>query len=143
MFDLAAARLAWVPIRWPGVKEGDEGVAENCEFEIECQVELVDTERLKEIFTPTEDQAQLSDLDKFKALVRDWRKVAMSGQSAPMTDENIALILRVPMFARGFEESYMDAWRGALETREKNSESSPEPGRAAKPSGAAKKPGKK
>lgn len=141
MFDLADARLVWVPIRWKGVREV-KGKAENCEHEIECQVELVDTERMKEIFTPSEDQAQLSEIEKFKALTRDWRGVKMKGQSAPMTDENIALILRMPMFTAGFERSYLDAWTGALETREKNSEGSPAPGRAAKASAAGKKTGK-
>lgn len=142
MFDLADARLVWIPIRWKGVKEGEGGQAENCEHEIECQVELVNTERMKEIFTPTEDQEQLSEIEKFKALTRDWKGVKMQGQSAPMTDENIKLILTVPMFAAGFEKSYLDAWTGALETREKNSEGSPAPGRAEKASGAAKKTGK-
>lgn len=139
MFDLADARLAWIPIRWRGVKQNGDGTAENCEFEIECQVELVDTSRMREIFTPAEGEPELSEAEKFRALVRDWRKVGLKGSSAPMTDENIEAILKVPMFAAGFEKSYMDAWTGSLETREKNSDSSPAPGRAAKASPAPKK----
>lgn len=135
-FDLAEKRLAWIPIRWGGIQPGEgEGLATNTIHEIECQVELVTFARMREIFTPEEGQPVLSDVEKFKAVVQDWRKVKMGSVSAPMVDENIDKLLQVPMFPAGFEKSYLDAWTGQLEEREKNSESSSSDGRAEKPRG--------
>jgi hypothetical protein len=132
MFDLADKRLVWIPVKWPGVKANDEGIAEPHTHQIECQVELVDQERLNEIFhrkdeAEGEDEPEAreaAEIVKFRGLVHDWRGVKLGTQSAPMTDENIALILKVPMFATGFENSYIDAWTGQLEAREKNSNAS-------------------
>lgn len=141
MFDLADKRLVWIPIKWPGVKPGekDGDVAQNTVHEIECQVELVDAARLKELFPKGQNLDATSDkvFKAFKALVHDWRKVKIGTKSAPMTDEHIRAILRVPMFASGFEGSYVDAWTGQLEEREKNSEGSSDDGRAAGESEAA------
>lgn len=156
MFDLAAARLVWIPVRWKGARQGEDGQAVNCVHEIECQVELVDTDRMKEIFGVGADGApeegsetlqqapkpKLSEIEKFKALCRNWRGVASEGHAVDMTDENIQRILKIPMFPAGFERCYLDAWTGQMETREKNSEGSPTPGRADGASGAEKKTGK-
>jgi hypothetical protein len=140
MFDLADKRLVWIPIKWPGVKPGaNEGdVAQNTTHQIECQVELVDADRLKELFPKGENLGATSEkvFDAFKALVHDWRGVKIGTTSAPMTDENIRKILRVPMFASGFEGSYVDAWTGQLEEREKNSGDSSADGQAGEASAA-------
>lgn len=130
MFDIAQRILVWVPIKWPGVKQTGNELAEPTTHEIEAQVELVDAARLKEIFGGDGIDSQLTELEKFRALVSDWRGVVASGASAPMTDENIKALLRVPMFAAGFERSYIDAWTGQLELREKNSSDSSGAGQA-------------
>lgn len=122
MFDLADKRLVWIPVRWPGVIPGkkDGEPAQSTTHEIECQCELVDRDRLSEIFTPTPEQTKMSEAERFLCLVHDWRGVKMGKTSAPMTAENVALMLKVPMFADGFNKSYMAAWTGQLELREKN-----------------------
>jgi hypothetical protein len=145
MFDLAAARLVWILVKWPGIEQAEaDKLAKPKTWEIECQVEIVprdadpDVPResrslsLDEIFgSEAKGIPPLpTDVEKFKALVRDWRRVKIGGSSAPMTDGNIAAMLRVPMFPKGFEESYLAAWIGQPEEREKNSEGSPVDGRA-------------
>lgn len=130
MFDLADKRLVWIPVRWKGVKANGDGMAANTTHEIECQVELVDRERMDEIFGTAAKPSTLSELEKFKAVVHDWRKVKAGKVSAPMTDENITAMLRVPMFAAGFDHSYLDAWTGQIEEREKNSDDSSDAGQA-------------
>ena len=139
MFDLADKRMVWIPVRWPGVAAPDaEGVAQNVEHEIECFVELLDKDRLKEVFYPERDEDDdpdeaeklERDLGKFMAVVTDWRKVKSGGASAPFNKDNARKILKVPMFASGFEESYIAAWSGQLEIREKNSDGSSATGSA-------------
>ena len=130
MFDLSEKRMVWIPVRWPGVKvaEGD-GVAENTEYEIECHVELLDKIRLREVFyperpdddDPDEEEKAEREVAMFLAVVHDWRKVKNGEASAPFNEANARKILRVPMFASGFEDSYIAAWSGQLEIREKNS----------------------
>jgi hypothetical protein len=134
-YDIAEKRLVWIPVRWPGVQapDGNGALAENVTHEIECQVELVDEEEVKAVFG-----GDLSDLEKFKRVVHDWRGVRMDRTSAPMTDGNISRILAVPMFKKGLEVSYLEAWSGQLRTREKNSESSSDDGRAEKPAAKSK-----
>lgn len=139
MFDLAQKRLVWIPVSWPGVKPGaDEGaVAENTTHVIECQVELVDAGELAKLFPKGERFEATSPkvFEAFKALVHNWRGVNLGTKSAPMTDEHIQAMLRVPMFAGGFESSYVDAWTGQIETREKNSGDSSDAGPAGEASG--------
>lgn len=135
MFDLADKPLVWIPVKWPGVAGDGENLASNVTHEIECQVELVDTQGL--VLIMADYDAELDpeakakeELARFRKLVHDWRKVKMGRTSAPMTDENILRMLRVPNFSAGFERSYIAAWSGRLEEREKNLSSSSSDGRA-------------
>jgi hypothetical protein len=141
MFDLAEKRLVWIPVRWPGLKPGKgEGPAEETTHEILCQVDLVDRDQLRGLFAfaDTDDKTKGSvvevppadELAKFRALCTDWKGVKTGTKSAPMTDENILKMLEVPNFAAGFQTSYLTAWQGRLEEREKNSSSSSSGGRA-------------
>lgn len=139
MFDLAEKRTVWIPVRWNGVRASEaDALAENVTHEIECNVELLDKDRLRDVFyperpdddDPSEAEKLDRDLEKFLAVVSDWRKVANGGASAPFSPENARRLLGVPMFATGFEESYIAAWSGQLELREKNSEGSSATGAA-------------
>lgn len=142
MFDLSEKRLVWIPLRWNGLKANGDGLAENTEFEIEALVELVDHERLRELF-PADTGSELSDAEKFTALVSDWRGVRDGNNPVPFTEANVARLLLVPMFGSGFESSYIKAWTGQVEIREKNSPASSDGGRAdeapAKPKAATRK----
>src|SRR5690349_6069663 len=101
MFDLAARRLVWIPVSWPGVQPGEgEELASNTQHEIRCQVELLDKEAIKEVLGA---ESKLTELERFKRLVHDWRGVTNGGAAVPMTDENISVMLRVPRFSDGFE----------------------------------------
>ncbi len=129
MFDIAAKRLAWIPVRWPGVTTEGDDIALNTEFEIECQVEIVSTDRLREIFGQPKGKGQpkrepMDEAAAFRALCLNWRGVEDNGVSVPMTDESVARMLTVPMFSVGFAQCYQDAWAGQLETRAKNSAAS-------------------
>lgn len=129
MFDLAEKRLVWIPVKWNGVKAGTDpdAIAENVVHEIQAQVELVDSDELKKILG---EESKLENLERFKRLVHNWRGVKMGKADAPMTDENIQIMLRVPMFPVGFETSYLKAWGGLLEERTKNSNASSDAGQA-------------
>ena len=128
MFDLAAKRLVWIPVNWKGVqaKKPDE-LAEPVTHEIEVQVEIVDNDRLREILG---EQSTLNDIEKFSALVSDWRGVKAGQRSVSMTPENIEKILAVPMFSTGFETCYLAAWSGRIEARMGNSNASSSDGPA-------------
>lgn len=128
MFDLSEKRLCWIPVTWPGLKPNGDDLAEPVENEIECLVELVDRDGLRAVFPQGEDAENaktLSEVEKFMALVHDWRKVRDGENPVPFNKKNVERILAVPMFGSGFETSYIKAWAGQLEYREKNSSASP------------------
>lgn len=152
MFDLSAPRLTWIPVRWKGVQDDEDGRGQSMEHEIECRVDLVDSDRMKEIFPAAADEEaedgpeELSNLEKFKALTKDWRGVVAGGKPVPFDDEAISKMLRLPNFAQGFEMSYLKAWMGQVEYREKNSSALSAGGAADKArarSTQAKKPAQK
>lgn len=136
MFDLAEKRLAWIPIKWNGLRPGPDGVAEPCDFEIQVLAEILDADDLLATFgTPSDDhdekqkalveQAQkLTNLERFKRVVSDWRNIIIHGKPAEFTDENIEKLLAKAMFGVGFDTSYLKAWSGHPELALKNSEGS-------------------
>lgn len=146
MFDIADKALVWIPVRWPGLKANEDELAEPVENEIDVLAEIVDRDKLRVIFPGGEDPNEgdpaaqrEAEKEKFLALVHDWRKLKNGGSPLPFTPDNVDKLLAVPMFATGFERSYIAAWTGQVEYREKNSESSSSGGRAEKLAGA--KPG--
>lgn len=153
-FDLTEARLVWIEVKWKGMRSEGEGLAAPVDYEIELYVELVDRDRLAELFIPdTLTDEEILELARqgtaamtgrllakeqatFKALVHDWRKVLEGGKSVPMTPKRVARLLKVPNFGDAFHEDYMAAWKGQVKEREKNFGGSPENGRAAEPGAA-------
>lgn len=125
MFDLAQETLVWIPIRWPGLKQDGEGLAVNTEHEIEVQAVLLEADEFRAMFygTGEDDQPEEPDaeLKRFKRMVKNWRKIKSGNASVVMTDDNIRRLLKQPNFGTGFDTSYVKAWAGRLEEREKNS----------------------
>src|SRR3954451_19224707 len=119
MFDLAEERLAWIPIKWRGLKQANpDALAEPTEFQIEVLANILDQDELQEVFPvdygeeATEEQkarfeaaSTLSKVEQVQRLVRDWRGVMLKGEPIPFTPENIAKILKLPNFSHGFELS--------------------------------------
>lgn len=144
MFDLAEKRLVWIPIVWKGLRQpSPDALAEPCEFEIQVLVEIVEREQIQEFFggaieddDPPEVRERkergnkLTEVQRFRALVSDWRNLRLGGEPAEFNDQNIAALLRRPNFALGFDTSYLRAWGGQIELAEKNSEDSSASGQA-------------
>lgn len=119
------------------MKPQGDGLAKPIEFEIELLVELVDRERLRTMFPGSDVLDELTDQERrdrevegFLELVKDWRKVADKGAPLRYDEENAKKLLGVPMFAGGFESSYLAAWTGQAEIREGNSDASSDDGPA-------------
>lgn len=121
MFDICDARLVWIEARWPGLVQKGDGLAEPTEHKAEFQVELLDRDQLVNGLVDDEDGGEIAS---FRRIVRDWRGITNRGEPVPMTDENIKLLLNFPAFVNGFNLSYVAAWGGQAETREKNSDGS-------------------
>lgn len=133
MFDLVDRPSVWIAVKWPGLIRGpdEDGLAVSTEFEIEIEIDLVDRDEVAKLFVDGLDRD--AEVDLFKRVVHGWRKFKIAGKQAEFNDENIRKLLAVPMFATGFETSYLKAWQGKAETREKNSSRSPDNGRAVDP----------
>jgi|GEM_PF-2156725 len=111
MFKLVNERISWIDVTWPGLDEG--GVA--LENRIEAQVVLLPQDEVQDAINRFTDDDKLA---AFKGLVRDWRGIGdEGGASLPMTDDNIAAVMRVPMFLEGLIESYGRAYRGVSDRR--------------------------
>jgi hypothetical protein len=133
MFDLAEKRLVWIPVTWRGLKQtSPDALAEPTEFSIEVLAELLDRERMQEVFGGDEESAvdeaererirkgqQMTGFERFKVIVQDWRNIKQ-----PFEDENIRKLLALPNFGAGFDMSYLKAWSGQIELATKNFESS-------------------
>lgn len=146
MFDLLDRPLHWIPVKWPSLKpSGDgEGLSVSGENEVELKIEIVSREEAMRLFPAAfdmpVDEAPDPDreLNTFKRLVVDWRKISSGGKRVEMSDEHIRALLSVPMFGPAFAQSYILALGGVSEIREGNSDASPRGGRAA--DGAEAKP---
>lgn len=144
-FDLLDRPLVYVPIKWPGVGQSDDGAAVAVEHMVEVQVELLDRDEFADWIVDAnrdiEDKADRSahELATFKRVAKGWRKVRMSNRAAPFDDGNIATLLRFPGFVTAFGTTYMDTWRGEVAIREGNSEGSPATGPEGGPTDATPK----
>lgn len=153
MFDLAEKRIAWIPIVWKGVRQpaDPDALAEPCDFEIQVLAEIVSRERLQEIFEGADEEddtdevkarrakaRELSEIDRFKTLVSNWRNLRLGGQPAEFNDQNIQALLGFPNFAWGFTTSYLKAWGGQIELAQKNSADSSGSGQPGEESKSAK-----
>lgn len=153
MFDLAQKRIVWIPITWRGLVQKDEdALAEATDFQIEVKAEILDEDAIRETFSPAptddmdeearkvaEKSAQLTNVEKFRRVVSGWRGVKNGVQDLAFTDENIALMLKLPNFQLGFETSYLMAWAGRIALAEKNSGSSSDSGQQGAGEQGAKK----
>lgn len=145
MFDLLDRPLVWIPVTWPALlqPENASDLAQPGEHTVELRVELVDSEEVIKLFPamfPSRDEAAALAADEdpqswafkaFKKVVKEWRGLSSGGKaSPPMSDKNIRLILKAPLFIAGFASAYLKAMGGRTEVREKNSVGSLSDGRA-------------
>lgn len=131
VFDLLDRPLVWIEVRWPGLKPGPEGgLAEEVEHVIELQVEVVDRDRLIELFALEEGMTPVDDLTAFRELVKDWRKIVAAGNPLPFEEANIKRLLALPSFSTSLQAAYLGACAGKAKLREGNSEGSRVNGRA-------------
>lgn len=151
MFDLLDRPLHWIPVKWPAliVPENADDVSTPGEYEIDLRVELLDRPeaiwRFHALFDPgpellKEVEEQFGDtppdaFDTFKRVVQAWRKIKANGRKVEMTDENIKLLLKTPMFEAAFAVAYVMALGGQSKVREGNSSGLPSGGQedSAKP----------
>jgi hypothetical protein len=143
-FDILAAPLHWIPVRFPVLRkvEGDdEAVSVMAEEEIEVRVELVDRDEAAELFPKMFDKDQeprLGEIALFLRLVKAWRKIKAGGNPFPLNEENVARLLKVPMFGASFANAYIGALGGRIAIREGNSDGLPSGGQAVAPESAPK-----
>ncbi|MBA3668430.1 MAG: hypothetical protein H0W65_12050 [Sphingomonas sp.] len=138
MFDLLDRPLHWITIKWPGLRQGENEseLSQPADHEVELRVELLDREEVKRFFPAAfdlPDKDAPGELEIFKRVVKEWRKVVSNGRPVTMNDENMGLLLKAPMFGAAFTERYLSALGGRVEIREKNSQGSPSNGRADDP----------
>lgn len=135
MFDVLDRPLLWITVRWPGLKPSGPdgtGVAEPVENEIEILVELKDADGVKILADPDEEQAKTPKLEAFLLFVSDWRKIKSGGTPLPFSSENADLLIKRQLpFFDAFRLAYVNAMLGRIETREGNSDASPQDGQAA------------
>ncbi|MBA2718523.1 MAG: hypothetical protein H0U52_04640 [Chloroflexi bacterium] len=134
MFDLLDRPLHWITVKWPGLAQGENEseLSQPAEHKVELRVELLDREEVQRYFPAAFDLPDdpPAELETFKRVVKEWRKVVSGGRAVPMNDENIAILLKAPMLGAAFTEAYLKAIGGRVEVREKNSQGSPSNGRA-------------
>lgn len=128
-FDLAAKRLAWLPVKWKGFASSGDEPGQVVEHEIEVQVELVEREEFARLFVQPDPEAEpdkaaqfnrLTDLERFNTVASNWRKVVAGTTSIPFNPENVAKLMGVPNFPLAFFQSYANAWQAIPETRAGN-----------------------
>lgn len=140
MFDILDRPLHWIPVKWPGLAQGDseDALSKPTEHEIELRVELVDREEIQTLFPALfgKDTAPPTDMELFKRVVKGWRKIKANGRVPDFSDENIALLLKAPLFAPNFSTAYLDAMGGQTAIREGNSGGLPSGGQADAPNTA-------
>jgi len=134
MFDVLDRPLLWIPVRWPGLKPSGPdglGVAEAVENEIEILVELKDADGVKLLTDPDEEEAKTPKIDAFMSFATDWRKIKSGGTPLPFSRENADLLIKRQLpFFDAFRLAYINAMLGRVETREGNSDASPQDGPA-------------
>lgn len=143
MFDLDDKPRVWIPIYWPGLAPGGgpDDTARVVEHRIDVLVEMIEPEEFRRIFFPGDEDEKTSDYDAFTGVVSDWRKIVIKGVPVPFEERHIKRLIGSTAFVTAFALAYIKAQAGKLETREGNSESSPNAGRAApKKAKAATKP---
>lgn len=138
MFDLLDRPLHWITVKWPGLAQGEDesALSQRTDHEVELRVELLDREEVKTFFPAAfdlPDDGAPGELEIFKRVTKEWRKVVAKGRPVTMDDANMALLLKAPMFGAAFTESYLKAMGGRVEIREKNSQGSPGIGPAGDP----------
>jgi len=81
------------------------------------------------------------DVESFKAVAREWRKILAGGNRPVFNDDNIARLLQWPGFGKAFGDAYVQTWKREAEIREGNSVGSPANGPAGGPTGGTRKGG--
>ncbi len=141
MYDILDCQLHWIPVVFPVLRkvEGDDdALSVMGEAEIEVRVELVDREEAVELFPrmfdrDTDKEPKLGEVDLFERLVKDWRGIKAGGNPFPLNRDNVAKLLKVPMFTHSFADAYVAALAGRVAVREGNSGGLPSGGQADAP----------
>jgi len=136
MFDLLDRPLVFIPVKWPGLKQGPDGGAVSTEHVVEIQVEILDQTAVNAwlatgAVTHDDPEAQAKhEIETFRVVAKNWRGL----RNAPVfDDDNIRRLLVWPGFADAFGNAYLNAWNAKVETREGNSAGSPANGPAGGP----------
>jgi len=139
MFDLLSRPLVFIPVKWPGIAEGENGEAIEIEHEIDVQVEILDRVEfdkwidLNRKDADTKDVDPAAELEIFKIVAKGWRRIKLNGSAVQFTDDNIARLLAFPGFVSAFGLEYMEVWAGRVKVREGNSDGSSANGQADEP----------
>jgi hypothetical protein len=144
MFDISAKRLAWIDVEFAGFVSTDGEPGKPTTHKIGLQIDLIDRDEFLQLFVEPDAEAEpekhkafaaLTEMDRFKRVVTDWRGVASNGVAVSFEDEHIGKLLKVPNFGDGFNLSYLLAWKGREKERSGNSAGSAAsgPGSAAEP----------
>ena len=129
MFDLMAARLTWIDVKFPGLTLEGERV----ENVAELLVELVDRDVFRGKFlTPADEVGPDDALETIQSVTRNWRGIAdTTGVAVPFDAAGLARLVNWPGFVPAFVERYVMAFAGQGKEREGNSGRSADAGRAA------------
>lgn len=134
MFDLSERPTVWIPVEWTQLKPGEnDGLAVESKVEIEILIELLDRDELIKLFgpdfgidpeegdEPTEKKSKFEQqVDRFMAVVSDWRKFKNKGENVTFGRDMAEKILKVPGFAPAFVTAYLSACGGKADIRKGN-----------------------
>jgi hypothetical protein len=138
MYVVTKIRSAWCAIEWSSLDESGEPVTNT----IRMKVELVDLDRFDEfvrvaLHGGAPGGGVSHPVDFVRSVSTDWKEiVGEDGKPFAFTPKNLNIMIQAPGFLLGWVMSYIKAWNGQAEVREKNSEASP----AAGPAGAEAAP---
>jgi hypothetical protein len=128
-FELATTRVVWLPVTWKQTVPGENDAATIVEQSIDLFVELVDKDEYLKLFVEPDAEAdaeaylewhKVSEVERFRRIAKDWRKVRMNGAPATLDDENAGKMLRQIGFSDAFNRAYQRASMGVEEIRTGN-----------------------
>ena len=132
MFKIGSQRLTWIAVKWQGLHD-DGSPAEN---EIQCRVELVDLDELRDQIAVERASGQVGEMHDSLPFglrcTKDWKEVGdADGNPLAYSTDKFEQLWNSPGFAGAWGNAYLAAWNGQSGIREKNFEASPADGQAA------------
>jgi len=138
MYVVTDKRNAWMRVEWSTLAKDGSQLTESFRMKVEL-VPLEEFEEFLTIFAGQHDGGK-GPLDFIARVASDWDEIVDEDKKPfPFTPENLGIVIRGPGFLTGWQLSYIRAWQGQPQEREKNSESSPPDGPAGEGSRAARR----